>query len=79
MLNKIVQTSNTKPKNEKEVSKKSITIINTVLSNNIELSKHKSHEIYGKYSPTNLSKNNNKSHGFGNCQKKSLCIYLPNI
>ena len=70
MLNKIVQTSNTKPKNEKEVSKKSITIINTVLSNNIELSKHKSHEIYGKYSPTNLSKNNNNNSTLNNNKQK---------
>ena len=70
MLNKIVQTSNPKPKNEKEVSKKSITIINTVLSNNIELSKHKSHEIYGKYSPTNLSKNNNNNLTLNNNKQK---------
>ena len=70
MLNKLVQTSNTKPKKEKDVSKKSLAIINTVLSNNIELSKHKSHEIYGQYSPSNLSKSTNNNLKLNNNNQK---------
>ena len=59
MQNKVFQASNTKQNKEKQSSKKSLSKINTVLNNNIELSKHKSHEIYGQYSPSNLTKNNN--------------------
>ena len=54
MQNKIFQASNAKQNKEKQSSKKSLSKINTVLNNNIELSKHKSHEIYGQYSPSNL-------------------------
>ena len=61
MQNKVIQTSITKSKKEKDSSKKGLAIINTYLTNNIELSKHKSHEIYGQYSPSNLSKNNNNN------------------
>ena len=61
MQNKVIQTSNTKPKKEKVTSKKGIVLINSLLTNNIELSKHKSHEIYGQYSPSNLPKNNNSN------------------
>ena len=61
MQNKVIQTSNTKPKKEKITSKKGIVLINSLLTNNIELSKHKSHEIYGQYSPSNLPKNNNSN------------------
>ena len=50
-----------KQKKEKETSKTGLAIINTILSNNIELSKHKSHEIYGQYSPSNLTNNNNNN------------------
>ena len=59
MQNKVFQSSNAKQNKEKQSSKKSLSKINTVLNNNIELSKHKSHEIYGQYSPSNLTKNNN--------------------
>ena len=61
MQNKVIQTSNTKPKKEKVASKKGIVLINSILTNNIELSKHKSHELYGQYSPSNLPKNNNNN------------------
>ena len=61
MQNKVIQTSNMKQKKEKETSKTGLAIINTILSNNIELSKHKSHEIYGQYSPSNLTNNNNNN------------------
>ena len=59
MQNKVIQTSNMKQKKENETSKAGLAIINTILTNNIELSKHKSHEIYGQYSPSNLTNNNN--------------------
>ena len=59
MQNKVIQTSNAKPKKEKVTSKKGVVLINSILTNNIELSKHKSHEIYGQHSPSNLPKNNN--------------------
>ena len=61
MQKKVIQTSNSKQTKEKESSKKGLAVINSVLTNNIELSKHKSHEIYGQYSPSNLSKNNNNN------------------
>ena len=59
MQNKVIQTSNAKPKKEKVTSKKGVVLINSILTNNIELSKHKSQEIYGQHSPSNLPKNNN--------------------
>ena len=61
MQHKVIQTSNTKKNKDKNESKKTIAIINTILSNNAELSKHKSHEIYNQYSPTNLNNNNNNN------------------
>ena len=61
MQHKVIQTSNTKKNKDKNESKKTITIINTILSNNAELSKHKSHEIYNQYSPTNINNNNNNN------------------
>ena len=61
MQHKVIQTSNTKKNKDKEDSKKTITIINTILTNNIELNKHKSHEIYTQYSPSNLTNNNNNA------------------
>ena len=61
MQNKVIQTSNTKPKKEKVGSSKGIVLINSILTNNIELSKHKSHELYGQYSPSNLPKTNNNN------------------
>ena len=61
MQNKKIQASITKSQKEKETSKRGSVKINTNLMTNIELSKHKSHEIYGQYSPSNLSKNNNNN------------------
>ena len=72
MQNKVIQTSNIKSKKEKDSSKNEFALINSILSNNIELSKHKSHEIYGQYSPSNLSKsNNNNNPSLNNNQKKN--------
>ena len=61
MQNKKIQASITKSQKKKETSKRGSVKINTNLMTNIELSKHKSHEIYGQYSPSNLSKNNNNN------------------
>ena len=63
MQNKVIQTSNliSKKDKEKDIPKKSLSIKSAVMSNNIELSKHKSLEIYGQYSPSNLTKNNNNN------------------
>ena len=63
MQNKVIQTSNliSKKDKEKDIPKKSLSIKSAVMSNNIELSKHKSLEIYGQYSPSNLNKNNNNN------------------
>ena len=80
MQNKVIQTSNMKQKKEKETSKTGLAIINTILTNNIELSKHKSHEIYGQYSPSNLTKensnntNNNNITSNNNNQKKNYTL-----
>ena len=72
MQNKVIQTSNIKSKKEKDLSKNDLALINTLLTTNIELSKHKSHEIYGQYSPSNLSKNNNNNNpSINNNQKKN--------
>jgi hypothetical protein len=72
MQNKVIQTSNIKSKKEKDLSKNDLALINTLLTTNIELSKHKSHEIYGQYSPSNLSKNNNHNNpSMNNNQKKN--------
>ena len=61
MQHKVIQTSNTKVNKDKNDSKKTITIINTILTNNTELNKHKSHELYSKYSPSNVANNNNNA------------------
>ena len=61
MQPKVIQTSNTKKNKEKNETKKSITIINTIFANNNEMSKHKSQEIYAQYSPSNLNNNNNNN------------------
>ena len=61
MKHNVIQTSNTKKNKDKYESKNTITIINTILSNNAELNKHKSHEIYNQYSPTNINNNNNNN------------------
>ena len=66
MQNKKIQSSLTKSQKEKEPSKKGSVMINTILTTNIELSKHKSHEIYGQYSPSNLTKNNNNNNTLTN-------------
>ena len=61
MQHKVIQTSNTKKNKDKNDSKKTIIIINKILTNNSELSKHKSHEIYTQYSPSNITNNNNNN------------------
>ena len=61
MQHKVIQTSNTKKNKDKNDSKNSIPIINTTITNNIELSKHKSHEIYAQYSPSSITNNNNNN------------------
>ena len=66
MQNKVIQTSNTKSKKEKEASKKGTVLINSIFANDIELSKHKSHDIYEQYSPSNLPKNNNNVNSSSN-------------
>ena len=66
MQNKVIQTSNTKSKKEKEASKKGTVLINSIFTNDIELSKHKSQDIYEQYSPSNLPKNNNNVNSSSN-------------
>ena len=61
MQHKVIHTSNSKTNKDKNDQRKTITIINTILANNNELSKHKSHEIYNQYSPTNLANTNNNN------------------
>ena len=61
MQHKVIHTSSTKTNKVKNDQRKTITIINTILANNNELSKHKSHEIYNQYSPTNLANTNNNN------------------
>ena len=61
MKHKVIQTQNTKANKDKNNNKTTITLINTILTNNNEISKHKSHEIYNQYSPTNLTNSNNNN------------------
>ena len=77
MHNKVIQNSNIKQKKEKNNSKNDVIILNPLLSNSNELSKHKSVEIYNKNSPehiflpNNLAQSNNPSHNtaYGNAIK----------
>ena len=77
MHNKVIQNSNIKQKKEKNNSKNDVIILNPLLSNSNELSKHKSVEIYNKNSPehiflpNNLTQSNNPSHNtaYGNAIK----------
>ena len=59
MQNKVIQTLNTKSKNQQLITKKEITIINPLLTNPNELSKHKSLEIYNQHSSKNIINNSN--------------------
>ena len=77
MQPKVIQTSNTKKNKEKNETKKSITIINTIFANNNEMSKHKSQEIYAQYSPSNLNNNNNNNNNnptLNNNSKKNTTL-----
>ena len=60
MQNKIIQPSNTKSKKEQS-NKKELNIINSINNNNIELSKHKSHEVYNMHSSKSISNNINQT------------------
>ena len=79
MQHKVIQTSNTKKNKEKDDSKKTINIINTILTNNSELSKHKSHEIYTQYSPSNLTNNNNNNIASNNNNSKKNTMLANTI
>ena len=59
-----------KSENKKKKSKITITIINKILTNNNELSKHKSHELYSQYSPSNINNNNNNNNVESNNKSK---------
>jgi hypothetical protein len=75
MQHKVIQASNTKVYKFKNDSKETITIINTILTNNTELNKHKSHELYAKYSPSNLANNNNTNNNTSaNNSKKNTTL-----
>ena len=70
MQHKVIQTSNTKKNKDKNEAKNSIDLINTIITNNTELSKHKSHELYTQYSPSDLNNNNNNNIPINNNTKK---------
>ena len=74
MQHKVIQTSNTKKNKDKNDSKKSIAIINTIITNNTELSKHKSHELYTQYSPSSITNNNNNNIPSNNNSKKNTTL-----
>ena len=74
MQHKVIQTSNTKKNKDKIDSKNSIAIINTIITNNTELSKHKSHELYTQYSPSNITDNNNNNMQMNNNSKKNSTL-----
>ena len=74
MQHKVIQTSNTKKNKDKNDSKKSIAIINTIITNNSELSKHKSHELYTQYSPSSITNNNNNNMPSNNNSKKNTTL-----
>ena len=74
MQHKVIQTSNTKKNKDKIDSKNSIAIINTIITNKTELSKHKSHELYTQYSPSNITDNNNNNMQMNNNSKKNTTL-----
>ena len=74
MQHKVIHTSSTKTNKVKNDQRKTITIINTILANNNELSKHKSHEIYSQYSTTNLTNSNNNNISTNNNTKKNTTL-----
>ena len=74
MQHKVIQTSNTKKNKDKNEAKNSIDLINTIITNNTELSKHKSHELYTQYSPSDLNNNNNNNIPINNNTKKNTTL-----
>ena len=71
MQHKVIQTSKTKNIQGTTGTKNCLDIINTLLTNTNELSKHKSHELHTQYSPSKLNNNNKHNNTLNNNSKRN--------
>ena len=79
MQRKVIQTPNTNKNKDKNDSKKTITIINKILTNNSEISKHKSLELYTQYSPSDITNTNNNNNIETNKKNTTLANTIKQI